>query len=294
MARKISMSQFKSKLRQIENKQKQAINNYNRSVRNYNSELRKLQDNVNRNISQYNAAVRRYNSSVARNRQIIQREYGLLSSYSMSQHASYSASMSAMQHQYNCVDSVYAEGNPITDRQERIVSLIEQEQANGLITTNVIFNNAVPVENTEDIEIGDKLAKISEDLNNRWKGAVFSLSPHNPDAARHFCTSARELFTEFIESQAPDIKVFEYNPDCQKTDRGNATRKEKIKYMMRNTEIDSSVIEFADKDISNILELFHVLSDGTHGAAGRYEFEKLLQVKKRVEQGINFLCELCA
>ena len=45
-------------------------------------------------------------------------------------------------------------------------------------------------------------------------------------------------------------------------------------------------------DINNILELFHVLSDGTHGAAGRYEFDKLLQVKKRVEQGINFLCTI--
>ena len=52
------------------------------------------------------------------------------------------------------------------------------------------------------------------------------------------------------------------------------------------------VIDFADEDINNILELFHVLSDGTHGAAGRYEFDKLLQVKKRVEQGINFLCTI--
>ena len=58
--------------------------------------------------------------------------------------------------------------------------------------------------------------------------------------------------------------------------------------------IDTQIIDFAEADITNILELFHVLSDGTHGEAGRYESKKLAQVKKRVEQGINFLCEISA
>lgn len=88
--------------------------------------------------------------------------------------------------------------------------------------------------------------------------------------------------------------MFAYNPSCERTDRGNATRREKIKYMMRALDMDDSVAEFADANIQNILELFHVLSDGTHGTAGRYEYEKLVQVKKRVEQGINFLCEIAA
>ena len=172
------------------------------------------------------------------------------------------------------------------------MELIEREQANGLITANVVGNEDFSEENTDNVEIGNKLQVVSEDLNNRWKGAVFALSPQNPDAARHFCTSAREIFTEFIELKAPDTQVFKYNPNCEKTDRGNATRREKIKYMMRNIDIVENVVDFAEADITNILELFHVLSDGTHGAAGRYEFEKLVQVKKRVEQGINFLCEI--
>ena len=81
---------------------------------------------------------------------------------------------------------------------------------------------------------------------------------------------------------------------AEKTERGIATRKEKIRYMMRNSNMDSSVIDFADADITNILELFHILSDGTHGAAGKYEYNKLMQVKRRVEQGINFLCEIAS
>ena len=58
--------------------------------------------------------------------------------------------------------------------------------------------------------------------------------------------------------------------------------------------MDDSVIAFVDADINNILELNHLLSGGTHGPAGKFTFEKLLQVKKRVEQGIFFLCEISA
>lgn len=197
-----------------------------------------------------------------------------------------------MQRHYTDVSTVYSEGFPVTPEQERILDLIDSEQANSIITANAIENDAHPEENTEDREIGDKLRQVSEDLDNRWKGAVYALNPNNPDAARHFCTSAREIFTEFIEMKAPDTEVLLYNPECDMTDRGNATRKEKIRYMMRDKDMEFCVVEFADADISNILELFHVLSDGTHGAAGKYDFSKLLQVKKRVEQGINFLCTI--
>ena len=53
-------------------------------------------------------------------------------------------------------------------------------------------------------------------------------------------------------------------------------------------EVDSAL---TDKELH---KLFHVLSNATHGPAGKYEYGKLLQVKKRVEQGINFLCAISA
>ena len=199
-----------------------------------------------------------------------------------------------MQQHYAAVNAYYREGISVNGNQDRILNLIEQEQANSVITANAVENNEYPEENTEDAEIGNKLMLVSEDLNNRWKGAVFSLNPNNPDACRHFCTSARELFTDFIELKAPDAAVFVFNPNCAKTKLGNATRKEKIKYMLRNKNMNESVADFVEADIDNILELFHVLSDGTHGVAGRYDNQKLMQVKKRVEQGICFLCEIAA
>ena len=242
--------------------------------------------------SEMNRELRKYNTKVQRNRNTIARELSRLQSHTTVKSA-YAISLSTMHRYYTDIDSMYGDC-VVTPRQEYILDLVEREQVNSLITANAIQNDQFSDENIEDIEIGNKLLNVSEDLNNRWRGAVFAMSPQNPDAARHFCTSAREIFTEFIELMAPDSNVFAFNPDCERTDRGNATRREKIKYMMRNVNIHSSIIDFAEADITNILELFHVLSDGTHGAAGRYEFQKLVQVKKRVEQGINFLCEISA
>lgn len=274
------MSSFKSQMRQAQRK-------IERDMRSeINKATRKFENDMNREL-------RKYNSKVRHNQQVITRELNKLQSNTTTVRSTYTISLGTMHQHYTTIGSIY-DDSIVSPRQEQILELVEREQANSLITANAIQNDDFPSENTEDVEIGNKLLNVSEDLNNRWLGAVFAMSPQNPDAARHFCTSAREIFTEFIELKAPDTQVFAYNPNCEKTDRGNATRREKIKYMMRNTDIHSSVIDFAEADITNILELFHVLSDGTHGAAGRYEFQKLVQVKKRVEQGINFLCEISA
>ena len=276
---KFSASHFKSQIRQAQRKAERQLKNE------LNQASRKIERDINREICNYN-------SKMQHNRQIVLRELKKLQTHStMTIRSSYAISLDAMQKHYVTIGNVY-QNESLTPQQEYILNLIEQEQANGLITANVVENNDFPAENTDDIEIGAKLQHVSDDLNNRWKGAVFAINPQNPDAARHFCTSAREIFTEFIELKAPDDAVFQYNPNCQKTNQGNATRREKIKYMMRNSNMDESVISFAESDITNILELFHVLSDGTHGPAGRYSYQNLLQVKKRVEQGIYFLCEI--
>jgi len=280
LAKSFNMSSFKSQMRQAQRK-------IERDMRSeINKATRKFENDMNREL-------RKYNSKVRHNQQVITRELNKLQSNTTTVRSTYTISLGTMHQHYTTIGNIY-DDSIVSPRQEQILELVEREQANSLITANAIQNDDFPSENTEDVEIGNKLLNVSEDLNNRWRGAVFAMSPQNPDAARHFCTSAREIFTEIIELKAPDTQVFAYNPNCEKTDRGNATRREKIKYMMRNTDIHSSVIDFAEADITNILELFHVLSDGTHGAAGRYEFQKLVQVKKRVEQGINFLCEISA
>ena len=293
MTKRYTPAQLKSKMRQIEQKQKKAINDYNRAVNKYNHAVNNYNREVKKVVNSYNSAVRKYNANVRRNKQIINRELRKLNK-TTSVNNTYTMSSRSMYQYYEDVNRVYYEGVSVSPEQDRILDLVEQEQANSLIVENCLENDKSPKYSTEDIEIGDKLAIVSEDLNNRWKGAIFSLSPQNPDATRHFCTSTREIFTEFLEIKAPDEAVFAYNPQCEKTDRGNATRREKIKYIMRKSNMDESVVSFVDEDIKNILGLNQLLSGGTHGPAGKFSYEKLLQVKKRVEQGINFLCEISA
>lgn len=165
MAKRISASQLKSKLRQAERKIRKDVNDYNRAVNKYNSQLKRA-------VDAYNRFVREYNSSVRKNKQIISREIRKLNT---SSHSTYYTSVQTMQQHYLDVSSLYAEGCPVSSEQDEILNLIESEQANSIITANAIENNEYPDENTEDQEIGDKLHLVSVDLDNRWKGGRFCI-----------------------------------------------------------------------------------------------------------------------
>lgn len=277
MVRKISISQLKSQLRRLENKQRIAINNYNRAVRNYNTQARKV------------------NNELRRNRQKIKNELNKLNS-SLRRTTTYTTSVRTLNASYQRVTYNYEVLPTANTRQEQLYNLIEQENANNLVVANTLDN---PQDNVEievslnDSMIGDKLKVLSPDLNDRWNGALFSLNPKNPDATRHFCTSSREIFTDIFDNYAHDEEVFSMFPNCDKTERGNATRRWKIKYFLRKKGVElEGAEEFIDNDIENILELYHILSDGTHGNAGRYTFIQLKAIKKRVEDGILFLCNI--
>lgn len=283
MVKRINLSQFQSQLRQLQQKQKQAINRYNQSIQRSKSQIRSA-------INEYNRRIRQYNAQVLQNRQKIQRELRHLQSANYQ--TVHIVSAKKLQQYYEIVQSVYPKDCYVTEGQEIILDLIDKEQATALAVARILEDDSATAEDIEVAEIGNKLQQISVDLNDRWQGAVFALNPANPDAARHFCTSAREIFTQILEIKAPDNMVFAYKPDCKKTDKGKATRREKILYLLRNLEVDESIAQYIDQDIENIIDLFSVFNGGTHGEAGKYGYQKLLQVRKRVEQGINFLCKL--
>jgi hypothetical protein len=290
MAKKFNASQFKSQMRQQLNKYNQAVNNYNRAVNNYNREVKQA-------INKYNQAVRQHNAKVMQNRSRIQSELRRLnSSTKITIKTTYRTSVIAVNESYNLVSSAYDYLHNPTPFQECIYTGIEQENANNIETANIIFDDTqskMPTYSLQDTNIMNRLSNISKDLDNRWKGALFSLNPANPDATRHFCTSAREIFTEIFDSKANDTDVFAIFPACEKTDKGNATRRAKIHYFLHKKGFhDNNVEDFIEKDMQNILELFHLLSTGTHGEAGKYTFEKLSAIKQRVEDGLIFLCDI--
>lgn len=135
------------------------------------------------------------------------------------------------------------------------------------------------------------LQALSADLGARWKGAPFSLSPINPDAAHHFCTSAREVIARLLDEHAPDAMVMAAMPDCERTpQRGTPTRRAKIRYFLHRQGLDSDdLADFVEDDMKNVVELFEVFNEGTDGAAGAFDLDQLRAVRKRVEDGIMFL-----
>ena len=293
MAQRISASQLQSKLRQAQQKQQQAINKYNQAVRQHNQ-------NVKTAINKYNQEVRAYNSRVRANRQRIKNELtrfsNQLSHTTTTRHVVYRTSVETLHSSYTRLEN-YAESQQLDPRYNHILDLSERETANSLEVTNQILGHEnagdTTAEEFENAELLDGLRKISPDLDDRWNGAVFALNPRNPDAARHFCTSAREIITQILEIKAPDTNVFALLPNCQRTDHGNPTRRSKIKYFLhRQGMTENTLEEFIENDIENIVQLFQVFNDGTHGSAGTFDFPQLNAIKKRVEDGIMFLTEI--
>ncbi len=290
MVRKISMSQYRSQLRQAQNKQKQAIAKYNREVNQHNQKVKRA-------INQHNTAVRTHNARVRANRQKIASELRRIQSHRTTIHyQTIRTSAISLNTQYEHLDS--RENELLSNESgSRFLDLSEKENANSLETSNILESEDSPTTLDPSLllksEIGDILESMSSDLNNRWKGALFSLSPNNPDAARHFCTSAREVFIQILDINAPDNFVVVYDSNCEKTERGQPTRRSKIKYLLSKTGIvNSAAVDFVDEDVKNVLSLFRVFNDGTHGSSGKFGIEKLMAIKTRVENGISYLSSI--
>ena len=129
------------------------------------------------------------------------------------------------------------------------------------------------------------LERFSLEFVRRWEGALFALNPRNPDAARHFCTSVREIFVELLETRAPNDAVLSWDGDCERTQQGTPSRKAKLEYLI----FHSNLTEVQDDDVRNILELFIIFNSGTHGSAGKYTLQYLLEIRERVEAAFRFL-----
>jgi hypothetical protein len=292
MARRISISQLKSNLQQQQSMQRQAISRYNQAVRKYNQEVRDLKRAINRS----NQEVRAYNSRRRQDQQRLQSELRRL----QSQHA---ASSSVLRISVTRLHTTYtrleqsAAARSLSPADNYFLDLAEREAANSVEVVNALLapevsEEIVPLQQTA---ITDEIAVISEDLDTRWRGALFSLNPANPDAARHFCTSSREIFAQILDIKAPDEAVFVALPNARRTERGNATRRSKIAFLVLQKGIQlEELAEFASEDIDNILELFDVLNAGTHAQAGRYDMRALAAIKQRVEDTLLFLSRLAA
>ncbi len=294
MVRKVTPAQYK-----------QMVDKYNQQVRRYNDTVKRNIDNYNRqvkaNVENYNRAVRQFNAEQERKRQRLNQAIRSFNNSRITTRLTtkvyYRESVERLERRYVELDDFNNENYQRTERNSVLYGDYPTQETNNSIQ---LYNSLNGVDDGDFIDpqelqktyLEDKLDLVSLDLGKRWKGALFSLNPLNPDAGRHFCTSVREIFTQILDVKAPDSNVLSYFPDCE-LHLGKPNRRFKIKYILTQKSIHSQSFEnFVDSDIDELLSLFRSLNDGTHGSAGKYTIQQLLKLKKRVEDSIQFVTEL--
>ena len=290
MPRRLNSSQIRSKLRQAQTKQRQAIQKLNSAVRTHNNKVRQYNSERRRAIDAYNREVRSYNARVRANRSRLRSALQSLSTRTFTvRYTSSHTSVAALHSAYERLDN--SDANPF------LSDLAERDTANSVTVLNTLLgdNSHVQVGDGEltSTKLSESLSRYSTDMQDRWSGAIFALNPRNSDAARHFCTSAREILADILNSEAPDSDVLSRFPDCQVTQQGAPIRRAKIHYCLDRGGLTNGALEdFIDVNINDLSVLFKDLNTGAHGPAGRFSLPQLTAIKTRVEDAIDFICEI--
>ncbi|MET8519509.1 hypothetical protein [Nocardioides sp. NPDC004968] len=280
MVRRVTPAQFRAAVQKAQRQQKKAVNDYKREVRTY------------------NAAVRRHNTAVENQRRRLDQEIRRVNSRESSTFTGYRTSVTTLARSYEETEQHLA-GHALSVAEREIVDRVSEGAADSAYLLNALDGDGDPeADPTEDElrspSLQTELQAFSPDLVARWTGALFALSPSNPDAARHFCTSARELMIEMLNIAAPDPDVLAADPTCDTRDNGEVTRKAKVKYLVNRRGVtDVSITDLVEADQDNVVTLFRTFNQGTHGQAGRFDITQLNAVRQRVESAVSFVHSLC-
>lgn len=277
-------------IRQAEQKQKRAIQDYNRAVTKHNREAKRA-------VEDHNRQVRAHNAEVRRNRQRLGTALDKLSrqpAVSVRTHTTYRVSVQTLQSSFQRLESAPARAGwgSVGDG---LFDLAEGEAANSVESLNALIQSPEVEDyaSVTETTLVNELTELSPDLDRRWRGALYALNPANPDAARHFCTSSREILVSILDIEAPDAVVLERIRNCPTTSDGRPTRRAKIRFCLERKALTTpELVDFVDDDLGNVSTLFRVFNDGTHGSAGAISLGQLAALKVRVEDAIRFLHRL--
>lgn len=290
MPRRLSSSQIRSRVRQAQTKQRQAIQKWNSAVRNHNNKVRQYNSERRRAIDAYNREVRSYNARVRANQSRLHSALDSLSIRTITvRYSSAYTSVAALHSAYERLDN--------SDADPFLSDLAERDTANSATVLNTLLgdDSHIQVGDAEltSTKLSESLSRYSEEMHDRWSGAIYALSPRNPDAARHFCSSAREILANILDIEAPHAEVMSQFPGCQVTEQGTPTRRAKIHYCLNRSGLNNGALEdFVEANISDLSVLFKDLNTGAHGPAGRFTMPQLIAIKARVEDAIDFICEI--
>lgn len=298
-------SQARAAARRAQAKQRDAIRKANRAIDDYNRKARAHNTKVKRAVNDYNRAVDTHNRDVrvnnARRRQAVARYNQAVREYNRRPAAVRTTTRTTHIQSVDRVQQSFArlENSPLRAEQHDLLDLSEREAANSAEALTALLDppddDAAPtgpaLDGLRATTITTELGTFSADLDSRWRGALFALHPDNPDAARHFCTSAREAVGDLLVLAAPDEAVKSANPNYIKTPNGDVSRRARLQHCLTSAG-DDDLLDFVEADIDNLINLFDDFNTGTHGASGRFPLTALVALKARVEDAIKFVHRL--
>lgn len=307
MVRRLTPSQARAAALKAQSAYKKAIRDenarrrkHNTAAKKHNDAVKKAESEYKRDVRAYNAKVRTHNTKVENDRRRLNQELRRLGARpTTTTAASYRTSVQRLASHYETVEARLTESaEPYTFERE-LLDRASVEAANSAYVINALDGDGDPtIDPTEDElrfpSMAAELTDFSADLVDRWTGALFALSLDNPDAARHFCTSAREVMVRMLDIAAPTSSVAESNPDFDRTDKGVPTRRAQVSYLLSQRGVhEPAWKEFVTEDIDNALSLFQTLNSATHGMAGKFTITELAAIRMRVETAIGFLHRIC-
>ncbi len=171
-----ALNKLKREIDKINASQKKAVNDYNRWARGHNTRVRANRQRLKSEIARFNSRPPRVVYTVT-----------------------YRTSVQTLVQSFERVEASYNQGT--WEAGDELFDMAESETANSVALLNALESPSEVADDDNELRktvITTELDEISPDLSSRWQGALFSLSPKNPDAARHFCTSAREILVKSL------------------------------------------------------------------------------------------------
>lgn len=284
MARRVTPAQYRSMVNRV-------INEYNRAARQHNAKVRRAVDGYNRQVRAVNREIRAHNARVTENRRRLR---AAIADFNRARNTrittrttTYFTAVRVLHESYERVEES-APGTWLESRDD-ILDLAQAETANSVRLADAAGSTSAVAAPEADLEVESRLRDFDDDLALRWSGALFALNERNPDAARHFSASCREILTQMIDRAAPDADVLAAGASAL-TPEGRPTRRAKLAYWLVQAERASDELAaFADADVVEVIELFKVFNDGTHGDAAVFSHQHLRLIRARVEGAITFL-----
>ena len=310
-ARKRAIDNYNAEVRRVNAARKRAIDNYNAKVRQENARRKRAADALNaelRRVNEHNRRVAAHNKRVVAdhnrrvraNQERLRRELAKLRAAVNVHNTAYRRSVLTLTESFSRLEREAESGDWAGSKE--LFDLSESETANSVGTLNSLLAEpsadsatAEEVAALRATSITEELSVFDPDLDARWRGALFALHPENPDASRHFCTSAREMLSSLLETVAPDAEVLAADPNCQLTPNGSVTRRSRVRHCLIRQGVHNIELEsFVENDLDNVVTLFDEFNSGTHGQAGRFDLAALTAIKARVEGAIQFVARIAA